>query len=360
MIESLEYYRLQIPMSRVFRTSLGETSKYSGFIVRIRTDDGLEGWGEAKPSRSITGETEGSTASTLDMLGPMLKGKEETSTELIWEIMERTVEGNYGAKSAVDIALWDIMGKRTGQPICRLLGGYRESVTTSFTVDLGSMDEAESQITEYLGMGIDTLKIKLGKGLREDYDRVKKARQMAGDGPIIYVDFNQSYTPKKALELSESVHKFEIEFLEQPVKAKDLNGLKYVRDRSSIPVMADESVHGPEDAVRIIRMEAADMLNMKLVKAGGITRGKRLIEVAEAAGLPTMIGCTVETKIGITAGAHLALALKNVHYTDLDGYQSLSREITTDGVVLEKGKHRVSGKPGLGLTVDLDHSTMVG
>lgn len=352
MIESLEYYRLQIPMSRVFRTSLGETTQYSGFIVKLTTDDGLEGWGEAMPSRRITGETAGSTTGTLDLLRPLLKGRDESSIELLWEVMEGTVRGNYGAKSAVDIALWDIMGKRTGQPIYRLLGGYRDRMNTSFTVDLGSMEEAEEQISEYLGMGVSTLKIKLGKGLRDDYDRVKKARQMAGDGRMIYVDFNQSYTPKKALELSESVHKFEIEFLEQPVRAGDLDGLKFVRDRSNIPVMADESVHGPEDAVRIIRMEAADMLNMKLVKAGGITRGKRLIEMAESAGLPTMIGCTVETRIGITAGVHLALALKNVHYTDLDGYQSLSREITTDGVVLENGEHHVSGKPGLGLEVD--------
>lgn len=353
MIDSMEYYRLEIPMSRVFRTSLGESTKYSGFIVKIRTDDGIEGWGEAVPSRRITGETAGSTASTLDMLRPLLKGEEESSIELLWEIMERTIGGNYGAKSAVDIALWDIMGKRAGQPICRLLGGYRERMATSYTVDLGSMEEAETQIAEYLGLGIGALKVKLGKGLREDYDRVKKARQMAGDGIMIYVDFNQSYTPKRALELAESVHKFEIEFLEQPVKARDLDGLKFVRDRSNIPVMADESVHGPEDAVRIIRMGAADMLNMKLVKAGGITRGKRLIEIAEAAGLPTMIGCTVETRIGITAGTHLALALKNVRYTDLDGYQSLTQEITTDGVMLEEGQHHVSGRPGLGLSVDL-------
>ena len=352
MIESLEYYALKIPMSRVFRTSLGESTQYSGFAVRIRTDDGLEGRGEAVPSRRITGGTAGSTASTLDMLKPLLEGKEESSIERLWEIMEGAVIGNYGAKSAVDIALWDIMGKRAGQPVCKLLGGYRDSMNTSFTVDLGTMEEAEEQISEYLRMGVNTLKVKLGKGLREDYDRVKKTRQMAGDGRMIYVDFNQSYTPKKAIELAESVHKFEIEFLEQPVKAKDLDGLKFVRDRSNIPVMADEAVHGPEDALRIIRMEAADMLNMKLVKAGGITRGKRLIEIAGTAGLPTMIGCMVERRIGITAGVHLALALKNVHYTDLDGYQSLSKEITSDGVLLEEGQHHVSGKPGLGLGVD--------
>lgn len=352
MIESLEYYRLQIPMTRVFRTSLGETSQYSGFIVRVRTDDGLEGWGESIPSRRITGETAGSTSSTLDMLGPMLKGRDESSIEGIWEIMDGAIRRNYGAKSAVDTALWDIMGKRTGQPIFRLLGGYREHMTTSFTVDLGSMEEAEAQISEYLGMGIRTLKVKLGKGLREDYDRVKKARQMAGDGKMIYVDFNQSYTPKKALELSESVHKFEIEFLEQPVKAGDLEGLKFVRDRSSIPVMADESVHGPEDAVKIIRMEAADMMNMKLVKAGGITRGQRLIDIAEAAGMPVMIGCTVETKVGITAAVHLALAKKGVRYTDLDGCYSLERDVTSGGAVLKSGQHSAGG-PGLGLSVAL-------
>lgn len=351
MIASLDYYKMQIPLKRVFRTALGSTNTYNGILVRLRTDDGIEGWGESIPSKRITGETEGSTIATLERIRPLLSGRDESAVELIWEEMERDIRGNYGAKSAVDIALWDIMGKRAGLPVCSLLGGYRKSMETSYTVDLGSMEEADEQISEYLALGIHALKVKLGTGLREDYERVKKARQMAGDGLKIYVDFNQSYTPKKALELSATIHKFEIEFLEQPVRAGDLMGLKFVRDRSQIPVMADESIHSPEDAVRIAKMEAADMVNMKLVKAGGITRGKRIIEIAEAAGMPAMIGCTVETRVGITAAAHLALALRNVHYTDLDGYASMTRDVTENGARLENGEHVVSGMPGLGLSV---------
>ncbi len=354
MIERLDYYHVRIPLSRMFRTSMGSTGTYNGFLVNIRTDDGLDGWGESIPPKRITGETDGSVRAALDMIREAVKGKDETSIELLWELMEKRVKGSYAAKCGVDVALWDIMGKRAGMPICRLAGGYRDSMHTSFTVDLGSMEEEEEQLNEYISMGIHALKIKLGHGIREDYERVKRARQKGGEDVAVYVDFNQSYTPKKALELSESIHKFEIEFLEQPVRAADLDGLKFVRERSSIPVMADESVHGPEDAVRIIGMGAADMLNMKLVKAGGISRGKRIIELAESAGLPVMIGCTVESRVGITAAAHLALGLKNVHYTDLDGYHSLSKELTKDGLRLTAGEHEVSGKPGLGLTVDLD------
>lgn len=353
MIADMEYFRIQIPMTRVFRTALGSINSYTGFLVRLRTDDGLEGWGEATPSKRITGETEGSTASVLELLRAELRGMEETSIDLIWELMQRAVGGNYGAKSAIDTALWDLMGKRAGMPVYRLIGGYRDRMETSYTVDLGTPEEADEQLSEYIRMGLRAIKIKLGQGLQDDYERVKKARRMAGGSAKVYVDFNQSYTPKKALDLSGSIQKFEIEFLEQPVKALDFEGLKYVRDRSDIPVMADESVHGPEDAVRVIRMEAADMINMKLVKAGGITRGRRLIELAEAAGMPTMIGCTVETRVGITAATHVALALKNVHYTDLDGYYSLSRELTRGGVRLKGGEHSVSGEPGLGLSVDL-------
>ncbi len=351
MIDELDFFNVRLPMSRAFRTSLGSSSSYSGFIVKLKTEDGLEGWGEAVPTRRITGETEQSIAGVLEMMKGVLAGKDETSVELIWKMMEEATVGSYGAKCAVDVALWDLLGKRAGLPLHRLLGGYRERMQTSFTVDLGTMEEAEQQITEYLAMGVRALKVKLGKGLREDYDRVKLARQKAGDDATVYVDFNQSYTPKKALELAESIHKFEVEFLEQPVRANDLDGLKFVRDRSSIPVMADESVHGPNDAIRVVRMEAADMINVKLVKAGGITRGRKIIEIAESAGIPVMIGCTVETRVGITAGAHLALAMRNVHYTDLDGYYSLATEITDGGLKLENGEHVLPGGPGLGISV---------
>lgn len=351
MIDELDFFNVRLPMSRVFRTSLGSTSSYSGYIVRLKTEDGLEGWGESVPARRITGETEQSISGVLEMMKGIVVGMEETSVELIWKKMEEAAVGSYSAKCGIDVALWDLIGRRAGMPLHRLLGGYREKMQTSFTVDLGTMEEAAEQITEFLAMGVRALKVKLGKGLREDYDRVKLARQRAGDGVTVYVDFNQSYTPKKALELAEIIHKFDIEFLEQPVKANDLEGLKFVRDRSSIPVMADESVHCPEDAIRVIRTGAADMINMKLVKAGGITGGKKVIEIAESAGIPVMIGCTVETRLGITAGAHLALAMRNVHYTDLDGCYSLAADITDGGVKLENGEHLLTGRPGLGISV---------
>ncbi len=350
MIESIDYFETSIPLKRVFRTFLGSTSAYGGFLVRIRTVEGFEGWGEAIPARRITGETAGSIGSFLDMMKQKLAGMDELRMEAIWEMMEREAIGSYGAKCAVDTAIWDIIGRKANLPLSSMLGGYREKVETSFTVDLGSVEEAEEQISEYLGMGVRSLKVKLGRGLQDDYECVKKARQMGGSEVTVCVDFNQSYTPKKALELSSSIHKFEVDFLEQPVKASDLEGLKYVRDRSQIPVMADESVHGPGDALRIVRMEAADMLNLKLVKAGGITRGLRVIDIAESAGMPVMIGCTVETKVGITAAVHVALARRIVNYTDLDGCYSLTRDVAEGGAVLNAGMHTAAG-PGLGLTL---------
>lgn len=353
MIKGFDYYKLEIPMVKEFRISLGSTKSYEGFLLRIRTDDGLEGWGEAVPTPFITGETMGSVQSALEMLKGIVMGKDEASIELIWDAMQGTLKGSYAAKCAVDLALWDIAGKRSKLPLSRMLGGFREGIETSFTVDIGSLDEAESQTEEFIEMGLKAIKVKLGRGLREDYERVKRVRQKAGDEIKMYVDFNQSYTPKKAVELSGNIHKFEIEFLEQPTKADDLPGLKYTKEHSSIPVMADESMHGPEDAVRIVRMEAADMMNLKLMKAGGITRGRKVIEIAEAAGIPLMIGCMVETKLAVTAGTHLALAMKNVKYADLDGYSSLKKDVTRDGVVIVKGENRVSGKPGLGLEVQM-------
>ena len=354
MIKSVEHRILEIPMKKAFRISLGSTQSYEGFLITVRTDDGLTGYGEAVPTPFITGETLGSIREALGILGPVLTGLDETGTELIAEIMEKTIAGSYAAKCGIDMALWDLMGKRAGLPLSSLLGGYRKSIPTSFTVDIGTMDEVEKYTKEFVETGIRTVKVKLGRGLREDYERVKRARQTAGDSVMIYVDFNQSYSAKKAVELSSIIHKFEIEFLEQPTPASDISGLRFVREKSGIPVMADEAVHGPEDAMRIVKAEAADMINMKLMKAGGISRGRKIVEIAEAAGMPVMIGCMVETKIAVTAGTHLALGMKNVKYADLDGYSSLVHDITAGGLVLENGENSVSGKPGLGLSIAQD------
>lgn len=353
MISALDYFRLDIPMMKEFRISLGSTKSYEGFVVRLRTEDGLEGWGEAVPTPFITGETLGSVPYALDMIRDTVIGSEEAELERIWERMESRLSGSYSAKCAVDVALWDLIGKRGKMPLHRLLGGYRKGIETSFTVDLGSLQEIESQAEEFLNLGLKAVKLKLGTEPAEDFERVKRVRQKVGESMKLYVDFNQAYTAKRAVELSERIHKFEIEFLEQPTPAEDLEGLKFVRQHSSIPVMADESVHGPEDAIRLIRMEAADMMNLKLMKAGGITRGRKLIEIAEAAGIPVMIGCMVETKIATTAGTHLALGMKNVRYADLDGYTSLKKDVTRNGVVMKDGLNTLNDKPGLGLEVDL-------
>ncbi|MBX8632062.1 MAG: dipeptide epimerase [Thermoplasmata archaeon] len=351
MIRSVEFRKIEIPMVKSFRIALGSTESYEGFIVRITTDDGLTGIGEAVPTPFITGETTASIQEALKLLSGSLKGMEETDTEKIYEVMNRTIHGSYAAKCGLDTALWDIAGKRAGLPLCKLLGGYRDSIPTSFTVDIGDPDEVVKYTKEFIEAGLTAIKVKLGQGLREDYERVKRARQTAGDGATIYVDFNQSYSAKRAVELSSDIHKFNIEFLEQPTPAHDIAGLKFVREHSDIPVMADEAVYGPEDAMKIVRCEAADMINMKLMKAGGITRGRKVIEIAEAAGLPVMIGCMVETRVAVTAGTHLALGMRNVKYADLDGYSSLARDITSGGLVLKEGRNYVSDGAGLGIDV---------
>ena len=353
MIRSVSYTSLEIPMEKEFRISLGSTHSYEGFIITIETDDGGRGYGEAVPTPFITGETMESIAAALKLLKPAIEGMDETDTESIGDVMEKTVVGSYAAKCAIDTALWDLIGKKAVVPLYKLLGGYRKSIRTSFTIDIGTMEEVEKYTREFVEAGLKTIKVKLGRGLREDYERVKRTRQTAGDDITIYVDFNQSYSAKKAVELSRDIHKFELEFLEQPTPAHDLAGLKFVRDHSDIPVMADESVHGPEDAMKIVMSEAADMINMKMMKAGGITRGRKIINIAEGAGLPVMIGCMVETKIAVTAGTHLALGMKNVKYADLDGYSSLKKDITTGGLELKNGENTVSGRPGLGLDVSL-------
>ena len=281
------------------------------------------------PVPFITGETTASVQEALGLLSGSLKGMEETETERIYEVMNRVVHGSCAAECGLDAALWEIAGKRAGPPLCRLQGEYRYSIPDSFTVDIGEADEVVRFTREFIYSGLNAVKVKPGRGLSEDYERVKKAGQMAGEDATIYVGFSQSYSAKRAGELPPSMHTLGIEFFERPTPAHDIAGLKFATDHSDIPVMADEAAYGPEDTMKTVKHEAADIINLELMNAGGITMGRKVIEMVEAAGPPAMTVCTAETEIAATAGAHPASGMRNPRYAEPDGCSSLVRNGTS-------------------------------
>jgi L-alanine-DL-glutamate epimerase-like enolase superfamily enzyme len=264
--------------------------------------------------------------------------------------MDTIVEGNPAAKAAVDMALHDVLGKTVGKPLFMLIGGYRTEVITDITLGIKSAKEMASDAAKAVGKGFRALKVKLGTDPAEDVERVRAIREAAGDDVQMRVDANQGWTVKQAIDALNKIEKFKIQFAEQPVSAEDVKGLREVRRNSPVPIMADESVHSPRDALQLIRAEAVDLINIKLMKCGGILNGRKIAEVAEAADVPCMIGCMSESEIGIAAAAHLAAGIKNIQYADLDSDLLLKDKLVKKGGASVKNSARTFSKIcGLGV-----------
>ena len=349
-IESIEVYKVSLGYREPFRIALGTSTVSENIIVKISTDFGIEGWGEASPSFKITNETPKTVINALSKIGPKLIGMCPFKIEQIIEKMDEIIKGNTSAKAAIDMAILDIIGKKTRKPVSALLGGYRDEVLTDITLGIKSPKEMAKSAIKYVRKGFKILKVKVGVNPSEDIERVKKIREAVGPEIKIRIDANQGWTPKEAIEVLRKLEKYDVELVEQPVKAKDIKGLATVRKNSSIPVMADESVHSPEDALKVIKADAVDVINIKLMKSGGIWKAMKIAAIAEAAKIPCMVGCMGESNLGITAAVHFAAAVKNVQYADLDADLLLKDKLVTRGGAKVKDSKRILPKKnGLGI-----------
>jgi len=318
-IQQIDVYAVTLKYQEPLRIAPGASTESNIIAVKITTDYEIVGWGESSPSRRVTGETPGTVVGVLEKIAPKMIGKCPLRIEQNVELMDSLVEGNPAAKAAIDIALYDILGKTAGKPLFMLLGGYRTEVLTDLTLSVKSPKDMARDGVKAVNKGFRALKVKVGVNPKEDVERVRMIREASGDKVQIRIDANEGWTPEQAIEVLAKMERFNIQFAEQPIPAKDIQGLAKVRKNSHVPIMADESVHSPEDALCLIQAEAVDFINVKLMKSGGILKGRKIAEVAEAAKIPCMIGCMGESGLGIAAGVHLAAAVKNIQYADLDG-----------------------------------------
>ena len=349
-IRQVEVYRVTLKYKEPFRIAPGISTEANNVVVKLLTDYGVIGWGESSPSKRVTGETAETVARTLDKIGPKLVRSCPLRIEQDVELMDTVVKGNPAAKAAVDMALHDVLGKTVRKPLYMLVGGYRTEVMTDITLGIKPAKDMAVDAAKAVKKGFRALKVKLGIDPAEDIERVRMIREAAGDDVQIRVDANQGWTVKQAVDVLSKIEKFKIQFAEQPVSAEDVKGLREVRRNSSVPIMADESVHSPRDALRLIRAEAVDLINIKLMKCGGILNGRKIAEVAEAAGVACMIGCMSESEIGIAAAAHLAAGVKNIQYADLDSDLLHRDKLVKKGGLSVKDSARTFSKAcGLGV-----------
>lgn len=348
-ITNLLVYPILIPLRKPFITSLGSTYQYDGVLVKIETDENVFGWGEAAPSKNITKETQSSVVKSLSEIKPLIVGENPFEIESIMDKINYVFGSS--AKASVDIALHDILGKRIGLPLKNVFGDDKNEIRTSITVSIKDVKNAVDEAVKIIDNGGKNIKLKIGLKPDEDIEKIKGIREAIGYEPRIRVDANQGYSVETAIKTLKRMERYEIEFVEQPVNAKDIDGMRKVRNNVGIPVMADESVHTPEDAVNIIKNDAADMINIKIMKTG-LSNALKIADICSAAGITCMVGCMIETKIGITAGTHLALGKRIIRFADLDGHLDLKFDPTINGVRTEKGVNRIGDGAGLCLDVN--------
>ncbi len=324
-------------------------------FIKIETDKGITGWGCATPD-SVTYETKETVVNCLNNeIKNILHGKDPLRINYINDIIEEKVKGNPSLKAGVNLALYDILGKKAETPLFKLLGGYRDKIETSMTIGLSSVDTMVEKAKSYVSQGFTCLKVKCGMDPDQDIEMVLAIRNEVGSNIKIRLDANEGYTLEKALRVIETLEKLgaDIEIFEQPTPAKYLYALKEVTAQCSVPIMADETVLTIRDSLKAVKMEIADMINIKLMKIGGITNAIKANTYAEIAEIPVMIGCMNESMGAMAAGVHFACAFKNVHYADLDSALDFQQDIVKGGATYKDGYVIPSDKPGLGIEVDL-------
>ena len=344
--------RISVPLIHPFKTALRTVNSVEDVVVEIHTDTGAVGYGEAPPTGVITGDTTGAIIGAIqDHIAKNIIGKDVDEFETLCQTVQKSIVHNSSAKAAVDMALWDLYGQLYHIPVYKLMGGARKQIVTDLTISVNDPDVMVRDALEALDRGYDCLKMKVGVSPELDVARLSAVRKAVGDDITIRIDANQAWTPKQAVKILNSMQDkgLNIELVEQPVAARDFEGLKYVTERSYVPVLADESVFSPEDAMTIMKMGAADLINIKLMKCGGLYNALKIASAAEVFGVECMIGCMLEAKIAVNAAVHLACAKNIITKVDLDGPVLCSEDPIIGGAVFNEKIISVSDEPGLGI-----------
>lgn len=355
-IDDIKTISISIPTIRRHTHALASYSSKDFVIVKVHTDTGIIGIGESMSSIYSSGETQESIKTTLDRyLKEILFGSDPFEIGKISEAFDRLIgRGNLFVKAAVDMAIFDIIGKKLGIPIYQLFGGkLRSRIDLSWSLGSQDPDTEIKEAQELIDKGLRIFKVKAGVlSPSEDVKRVKAIRDAVGDDIGLRVDVNQAWRSKRAIRTLKEMERYDLDFVEQPVPWWDLDGMASVAKAIDTPLMADESLFTPHDAVEIIKRHAADVFSLKVTKCGGLLDSRKIAAIAEAAGIGCYIGSNLETGVGTAAAAHLAVSIRNLVYgCELFGPLLLQKDILKKPVQIENGSIYVSERPGLGIQV---------
>lgn len=347
-IADITWEPLQVPLHTPFAISSETTTVTNNFWVKVTLDDGREGWGEAAPSPTLMGETAKTVEAALNDAKSLLIGQ-PARWRLCVQILNRNLNAQKSACAAIEVALLDALTKRQGIPLWQWLGGASDELETDVTVPIMPVDEAKSFAAEFAAKGFRKLKLKLSGDLETDEARVIAVHEAVPNASL-QLDANQAYTATKALLLLKRLEKFGIVpiLFEQPVPKSDWDGMKWLTQNSPVPICADETVITADDALRVVKENAAHAINIKLMKSG-IAESLKIIATAHTANLQLMIGAMVETELGLTAAAHLAAGIGGFDFVDLDTHLFLSSSPFEAGFGQTGAKLTLRARAGLGV-----------
>ncbi|EJR55016.1 hypothetical protein IIM_01956 [Bacillus cereus VD107] len=312
--------RRRVKLHTPFKTALRTVTEIESIGVFIHTDEGIVGKGAAAATPVITGDfASGIEEAILGSIRSALVDRDILQFQTLLLHIQMSCVGNTSAKAAVDMALYDLYCQFHSIPIYALLGGKKE-IYTDITVSVDEPLLMAKEAKKHIEKGFQTLKIKVGKEAHLDLERIEAIRNVVPKNTTLRLDVNQGWNPKEAVSIIKEMENrnLNIEFVEQPVHAKDWDGLKYVKDNVQTPIMADESIFSARDALKLVQGGYADLINIKLMKCGGIREAWRIADIAETAGVKCMVGSMMESSLSVSAVSHLAAAHPNIHYFDLD------------------------------------------
>lgn len=344
-ITDLSARQLDLALTEPFEISLGTQHAASNLLVTVETETGVTGFGEGSPIPPVTGETQTVAVETARECKELIKGRSVGDYRQLSKNIRETFPGMVSALFAVETAILDAYCREEGIPLSALFGGQPTPVETDLTIPILPADTAAGRAKAATERGYDHLKIKTGTDVTTDVERVEAVAEAAPDA-VLKIDANQGWTSKETARFANRIASrgIDLELIEQPVPATDIDGLSQARNRVDIPIAADEAVFTPADAIRIIRESAADVINVKLGKSGPLAVAD-IAAIAEGADLELMVGCMLESAVGIHTSAHVVAGIGSFDYIDLDG----NRLLESDFVDANGPVHDISG-PGHGVT----------
>jgi L-alanine-DL-glutamate epimerase-like enolase superfamily enzyme len=350
IITRLEVEPLDIPLREPFVIATGRVESARNALVRVTLADGTVGLGEAAPFPPSGGETQETALAAVYGMAPLVEGQDAAAWRPLAARLSASFEHQATARAGIEVAVLDALTRSWGVPLYQFFGGQQASVTSDLSIPITTPEEVARLAQLHFASGARTLKLKVGTSVAEDIERMLALATGAPKAATI-LDGNQGYTPTAALELLAALERENIRpiLFEQPTHRHDLEGLRYVTERAGIPVAADEAVHTAADALRVARLGAANVINIKLMKSG-LVEALDIAAVCRAAHIDLMIGAMIESRLGSAASAHLAAGLGGFTYVDLDIPMLLAEDPFTGGYTQDGMEYQLDpATPGHGV-----------